>query len=847
MDENIYGITANNIKYENDDYVNGGPEQECPDLDFVYDDTDIHANEISELYSYTEQPELQLNVKAFEDQMEQYKLPPSWQKLTEEQQKSIIMKLIDQLEMSKKQLRMKAARCVLYLAQGCWAEMQSDKEQQHWCRHNVMLLYKLGVFNAFVELLNLEIDNASKVAARKLAVSLADSTDLRIILSVMYIITEVMRNESKQPESEFKDVTECFKNELNTYNGEESLVVKLLGMVTRFCSGVAPHFPMKKVILLLWKVILVTLGGIDTLRELKALYRERAGLANTSEDTIEVTKNMRACSPPTSAADLIEAQNPKRNNRPFRRSLIKQSSLDEQQDPTLLGLDVDCPGGPEPDDELGEFGRTIDSEQGNGNGNGSAGDQVFSTADGDMQNDRDTVIMDEKAPGPAGQQPSIDRPGTPVPAPKGLPWMPKVRQKDVETFLDASRMKFIGYTLHNDQESTAGLPQPIHEGIKTLKRHMYVSLAEIQIKREEEMARNPLSSSEGEVPATPTELLYQAILPNLPQYMIALLKILLAAAPTSKAKTESINIMADVLPEEMPMTVLQSMILGIDVNRHKEIIVKAVSAILLLLLKHSKLNHIYQFEFMSQHLVFANCIPLVLKFFNQNIMAYVGAKNVIPIMDFPTSVIGEQPELTTDVLEIGMLHITAQYSWRNLFSCINLLRILNKLTKWKHSRIMMLVVFKSAPILKRTLKVQHAMMQLYVLKLLKMQTKYLGRQWRKSNMKTISAIYSKVRHRLNDDWAFGNDLDARPWDFQGEECTLRTCVDRFNNRRYFETPIDAEMEPVDNCINSVLGNSQNDDYMQLPDEFKQHYELWLQQEVFNNDINWDTLLVSAEI
>lgn len=34
--------------------------------------------------------------------------------------------------------------------------------------------------------------------------------------------------------------------------------------------------------------------------------------------------------------------------------------------------------------------------------------------------------------------------------------------------------------------------------------------------------------------------------------------------------------------------------LGIDVNRHKEIIVKAISALLLLLLKHFKLNHIYQ-------------------------------------------------------------------------------------------------------------------------------------------------------------------------------------------------------------------------------------------------------------
>ena len=34
--------------------------------------------------------------------------------------------------------------------------------------------------------------------------------------------------------------------------------------------------------------------------------------------------------------------------------------------------------------------------------------------------------------------------------------------------------------------------------------------------------------------------------------------------------------------------------LGIDVNRHKEIIVKAISALLLLLLKHFKLNHVYQ-------------------------------------------------------------------------------------------------------------------------------------------------------------------------------------------------------------------------------------------------------------
>jgi len=188
---------------------------------------------------------------------------------------------------------------------------------------------------------------------RKLAVSLADSIDLRVILSVLYIITEVMREELRNIEhSEYKENVEAFKEDLgmlshlydmsrmtniksenqdtkvsmrmnifsivNPY-GEELLIVKLLSMVTCFCSGSAPHFPMKKVLLLLWKLILVSLGGIDILRDLKKQYREEADLDTQQEDTIEVARTMRASSPPMSAADLLETQNQKRNNRPFRR------------------------------------------------------------------------------------------------------------------------------------------------------------------------------------------------------------------------------------------------------------------------------------------------------------------------------------------------------------------------------------------------------------------------------------------------------------------------------------------------------------------------------------------------
>lgn len=63
----------------------------------------------------------------------------------------------------------------------------------------------------------------------------------------------------------------------------------------------------------------VSLGGSDKLREMKAQYRAEAGLPPVPDDTIQVTRTMRAASPPASAADLIEAQQQRKNNRPFKR------------------------------------------------------------------------------------------------------------------------------------------------------------------------------------------------------------------------------------------------------------------------------------------------------------------------------------------------------------------------------------------------------------------------------------------------------------------------------------------------------------------------------------------------
>ncbi|XP_059399022.1 striatin-interacting protein 1 homolog isoform X1 [Carassius carassius] len=775
---------------------------EAPDLEFEYSDADNWAVELSELYSYTEGPEFLLNRKCFEEDFHTHMPDQKWTKLDLVQHRAHAMRLLDGLDVIGREHRLKVARAILYMAQGTFGECSSELEVQHWMRYNSFLLLDVGAFTALLELLNMEIDNsaACSSAVRKPAISLADSTDLRVLLNIMYLMVETIQCEEPTDSPEWRTIRETFKSELGSplYN-HEPVSVMLFGMVTKFCSGHAPHFPMKKVLLLLWKTILFTLGGFEQLQCSKVSKRAALGLPPLPEDSLCVVRSMRAASPPASASDLIEQQ--QRRARRDHKALIKQDNLDafNEKDPYKA------------DD-------TREEEEENDDNDNSMEAEPF------------PIERDEVMPPPIPHPPT-ER----VCFPKGLPWAPKVREKDIEQFLESSRSKFIGYTLGNDTDTVVGLPRPIHESIKTLKQHKYVSIAEVQIAKEEEYQKTPLSGGEEELELCAIELLYQGILPSLPQYMIALLKILLAAAPTSKAKTDSINILADVLPEEMPTTVLQSMKLGVDVNRHKEIIVKAISAILLLLLKHFKLNHVYQFEYMAQHLVFANCIPLILKFFNQNIMSYITAKNSISALDFPHCVVHELPELTAESLEAGDNN---QFCWRNLFSCINLLRILNKLTKWKHSRTMMLVVFKSAPILKRALKVKQAMMQLYVLKLLKVQTKYLGRQWRKSNMKTMSAIYQKVRHRLNDDWAYGNaDLDARPWDFQAEECALRASIERFNSRRYDKSQSNPEFLPVDNCLQSVLGQR-----IDLPEDFQMNYDLWLEREVFSKPISWEELL-----
>ncbi|NWS77674.1 STRP1 protein, partial [Crotophaga sulcirostris] len=727
---------------------------ESPDLEFEYADTDKWAAELSELYSYTEGPEFLLNRKCFEEDFRIHVRDKKWTELDKNQHRTHAMRLLDGLEVTAREKRLRVARAILYVAQGTFGECSSEAEVQAWMRYNIFLLLEVGTFNALVELLNMEIDNsaACSSAVRKPAISLADSTDLRVLLNIMYLIMETVRQEAEGDKPEWKSMRQTFRAELGAplYNNEPFSVM-LFGMVTKFCSGHAPHFPMKKVLLLLWKTVLCTLGGFEELQSMKAEKREILGLPPLPEDSIKVIRNMRAASPPASASDLIEQQ--QKRGRREHKALIKQDNLDAFNERDPYKADDSREEEEENDDDNSLEGETFPLE-------------------------RDEVMP------PPTQHPPSDR----ITCPKGLPWAPKVREKDIEMFLESSRSKFIGYTLGSDTNTVVGLPRPIHESIRTLKLHKYTSIAEVQVHMEDEFLRSPLSGGEEEVEQVPAEILYQGLLPSLPQYMIALLKILLAAAPTSKAKTDSINILADVLPEEMPQAWVQHRALGVGRTPGG-----------------SPFTHISpQFEYMAQHLVFANCIPLILKFFNQNIMSYITAKNSISVLDYPYCVVHELPELTAESLVSRSL-------------------LCQLLAPWGASE---------------------------------------GKSWVGGGSRAPASSPGTLSYpafSLCCCWGSGGcvgagrcllpaapnspltpllpDLDARPWDFQAEECALRASIERFNSRRYDRAHSNPDFLPVDNCLQSVLGQR-----VDLPEDFQVNYDLWLEREVFSRPISWEELL-----
>nr|CAD2129686.1 unnamed protein product [Meloidogyne enterolobii] len=871
-------------------------------FNFNYADADSYERELAEFYTYSEMDEFALNFECFVKYMREQKKEPFWNKLTRAEKCLIIQEMAAGFDSTEPEQRLQAARVILYIFQGSYGDFaelegkhqnsQSSCSDCSTCSEardldkkastselelpsklfksdhgtgdyefdclqnataNAYLLYEQGVFQPLCSLLRLEVSlpfercadhsresivsNSRSTSHLDLATglngvggpasgtferrrsrhtaTLADNERIRVVLNCIYHMVESLRRaeivynsvchlfEQQNPgyqspkytfdllfdrniHARLETLRKQFITELEEplEHSKMPLAIILLDMMPTFVRAKNPHYPIKKVILLCWKVLLTTLGGIEFLSE-------------------EKTRK--------------------------RRDALLEYIVDTQH--------------------------------------------VFSF-------------------------------------PK-----PKVREEDIKSFLQNARQKYFNYQLPNDSTTLFGLPMPVQTSVAALRRNLYTSLGEVQLKAEERYNKYPFSQKEF-IEETPTERLYSRILPEMAEYVIAILKVILASLPSSKAKNDAVTILSDVLtPETDTNEVLSNSIsldfahlgsgnvlqdnirVAIDINRHKELIIKGASSIIILLLKHFRLNHVYQFENFAQYLILANCMPLVLKFLDQNICRYFQSKHDLAPFNYPQCALyivrngNERPPITSDNVDEGNnTESPGYFCWRNVFSAINLLRAMNKLVKGKQARTILLVVYKSAPVLKRCMKAKLGIFQLYVLKLLKLQARYLGRQWRKTNMDIISAIYMRCRHRLNDDWAYANETTrTKSFDYHKEENELSIAIRRFNTRRYpylqlrggiavadtsnpAEHPYNtsSECQQQNNQISDILTHSSSqldelagewdpkvwepmDNSLQtalawepvFSDRFLQNYEQWLEQEVYGHQTDWDGLLLKS--
>ncbi|KIL68265.1 hypothetical protein M378DRAFT_8934 [Amanita muscaria Koide BX008] len=810
--------------------IGHGPKPKQSVFDFKYDDEDTVMNELEEFYSYVEMPQAAENLRAWEGSF-----PGEWTKASFAQRKSHVEILLESLEHKNAEIRFTNARRLFYIVQGTFAETVSPEHQLHWIFENCKVIRAANGVSSIVE--------AIKIASHKhdllcgltdqdavhLGISAADKgdlleeviTEISVYFGMLYHLVEVFKGHDD------------FADELMSL--DPALPVYLFHLVAGLRDKSTKGYPIKKLLLVLWKTLLAVWGGFREHARVKTVARELAGLQPQRDDDILKSTPMdidafrveTSVKYPTFVLPLPPPP-PKDTGTYFAKFTSK---LAEAYSPIPVRHhyhheeDADSNAVPHPQGSVNPF-----LHQQNMN----------------------------NAPFQQGPQPA-----TPAPSP---PPSPKPKKQQYQT--DQNRPFLFPFSKSNPRQ----IPYAIEEADRLYNKHAHISLALAQMwkTREDcmiyESGLDHLPGSEGEykystfnskaktdpenaellpdvelLERTITEAkkvmtgaqsagdkrkakdkkedlmrlkrveqIYSSVLPVVSGWVLVLLKLLLATVSantgmqpqSSTASGFGQDFVVQEQPPQPPPTLDE-----IDVTRHREITSKAVSAILLLVLKWFKVSHVMKYHQLGQHLLDTNCLLLILKMFGlQEVANSVVSKADSPENNFfqyclrfsktPQATRSEdgQPRpsrqtiVKTTILPNGEKHEeeieqVMEYSWRNFFSAINFARIMQKLSKGRSHRIGMLVQYKSSAVLKRVLRVNHPMLQLHVLKLIKSQVPFCGRKWRQSNMKVITSIYLNCRPDLRDEWLTGIEVED-PADAQVQEQALRHLVKFYNTQRY---------------------------------------------------------------
>ncbi|EIN10791.1 hypothetical protein PUNSTDRAFT_119671 [Punctularia strigosozonata HHB-11173 SS5] len=830
--------------------VGSAPKPKQSFYDFHYDDEDTVINEIEEFYAYVEMPQVAENMKAWEGSFE-----GEWTKAPFSKRKAHVEILLESLEHRDAVIRFTNARRLLYVLQGTFAETTSPEHQLHWIVENGKVVRAANGLGNIIEAMKIaghrhdllcslsDADTAHfNISAEDKADLLEEvNTEISVYLGMLYHLVEVFKGQDD------------FADELMSL--DPPLPVYLFQLVAGLKDKTARGYPIKKLLLVLWKTILSCCGGIRELDRAKKLARELSGLPPLPEEAFPIK----------STPIDIEV---------FRHeTAIKYPTFSPPDAP----LPVASPS-PIPPSKLAQAYNPIpvrhhynhdDTEHHSLLSHGHSG-----------------YHQQQQQPGQQQAFRGVPQPATPAPSP---PPSPKPKKQQYQTdqtrpfLFPFSRSQRFG--LGRGYSSGSYVPFAIDEAEKLYNKHMYISLALWQMWRtreecmsaesglehmpgftpqnmpgstftttittdsvntldddDENVERLPdialldakIAEAESSIHSADTnadkrrakerkedlmrlrriEQIYSSLLPNLGNWVLVVLKLLLATVsaatsnqPPPSASGGGFPPGVSPPPEQPPSP--PPTLEEIDVIRHREITSKAVSAILLLTLKWFKVSHVMKFHHLGQLLLDTNCLLLILKMFGlqevsvsvvskadspennffrycqQNFARSAGAAIFIPDESQTTA---RKTIVKRTLLPNGQTHeeeveLITEFSWRNFFATINFAKVMQKLSKHRSHRVWMLVQYKSSAVLKRVLRVSHPTLQLHILKLIKSQVPFCGRKWRQSNMKVITSIYLNCRPDLRDEWLTGTEVDDVS-DAQAQEQALRHLVKFYNNRRY---------------------------------------------------------------
>ncbi|KAI5820109.1 hypothetical protein BZA77DRAFT_374257 [Pyronema omphalodes] len=812
-----------------------------PEYAFEYRPSDTLPNELSEWFTYAHGDLLLLITgakQAFEHTYTRLSLPPHqseaprgkisrWTMSKDVKRRRYISRCCDLLEHVDQEERVRGLEGLSFVAQGVYGELHDHHEQMDWIKRNNKLLRSVGVveavFGCLRQAFNREWEFAHQASAATGGLANPAEIDpdeifnqkalnrreLKHSMTILYFLIEVTRQ------------LESFRDEIAQLPGEGGLLGFLIKSIAHMRWEDNVEIQLAHPILLAWKTALLLFGSPEKhLPKVKQFSRMAEGLS------AEVDKNQISANP----LDYFL----------FRQELIAKYPAYNPPKP-LFAFDANTylPSLTQPENSTRSVGNSDVLLGGKG-----GGENLVSILE-------KSVHIATPAPSPppspigVGKMTKKQNYQTNQSFPFMFPpadseeggGVPKSIKEAGELFSGRTRISLAMRQLWKEKEAFEKYGRGWSAGEPIERERKWQ--AEDRIPRWEEKRLSAVDD------------VYQAILPQMQSLVLVLFKIMLQSntqnspPPNGGGSNDNQPTPLSAIDEDAPHIGWQErqererrereaaekkQWEDLDTVRLREITSKGVTALLLVLLKWFRVSHVLKFEYLSQLLWDSNLVPLVLKILNQQDIVHTlttktdrpergyfqvcNLHSLSPRQYTNTSSESSSPddacpppirfsnnqnpapeqsgESSTPPPDQQHQEVITEYSWRNFFTSINIMRILQKVVKGKAHRNLALVQFRSSVILRKPLKCPQRELRLYTLKVFKGQVPYCGRKWRHGNMRVITSIYLYCRPELRDDWLAGGDVDNEVEEAGPQEEALRALT-LFYNVSWFPKSMGADL------------------------------------------------------